>query len=191
MRKVVLPYPPSANKLWKPIGPGRLIKTPEYRAWMAEASWVADMAARDQGQVRGAYKLTILACPPSLNRRRDVGNLEKSTSDALVKGGLVEDDSLCQEITIRWASLDDPGLLVQVKPTEVIQCTPLNTSAKSGLSSRPSKKEPPSAGTGQTSGLSLTAAEFRKMWRTGFLSIQASKKLTKALTRTRRRRGDT
>lgn len=123
MTKISLPYPPSANKLWKPVGYGRMIKTAEYRLWMKEAAWIAAMAARDQGQLLGPYKLLILACP-TLKRCRDVDNIVKPTSDA-IKNLLVEDDSLCQEITVRWTALDEPGLMVHVEPTEAIPCRPL------------------------------------------------------------------
>lgn len=118
--KLMLPYPPSANKLWKPVAAGKMPRTPEYRAWMTEASWLAALAAREQGRIRGTYKVLVEVCPPSLKRRRDLDNLLKATSDALVKGGVVEDDSLCQEITVRWTVLDEPGLMVTIEPVRVL-----------------------------------------------------------------------
>lgn len=116
--KLFLPYPPSANKLWKPVASGRMVTTPAYKAWMAEAAWLAAMAARDSGRLIGTYKLLIEASPPTLKRRRDVDNIAKPTSDAIVKGGLVQDDSLCQEITVRWTVLEEPGLMVHVEPSD-------------------------------------------------------------------------
>ncbi len=58
------------------------------------------------GQVRGrkhlgAYKLTILAIRPD-KRKRDLGNLEKAVSDILVSQNIIEDDSFCEWLEVKW-----------------------------------------------------------------------------------------
>jgi crossover junction endodeoxyribonuclease RusA len=192
---IVLPYPPSANKLWKPIGRGKMVRTPEYKAWMGEAAWVVAMAARDQGQLIGPYRILIKVCPPTLNRRRDVGNIEKATSDAIVKGGMVEDDSLCQEIAVRWTALDEPGLMVEINATAATPCTPLSTSGRSTRSLRPSEPEGPFAldftKARPAIGSNLTAAQYREMLLRGSFKTLASKRRQTVSSRAPRKRGDT
>lgn len=68
--------------------------------WRKLAMW--QIAGQAKGRKHlGAYKLTILAVRPD-KRRRDLGNLEKSVSDILVSQGIVEDDSLCEWLEIKW-----------------------------------------------------------------------------------------
>jgi crossover junction endodeoxyribonuclease RusA len=60
------------------------------------------LAGQAKGQkIIGAYKLTILAVRPD-KRRRDLGNLEKAVSDILVSQNIIEDDSLCEWLEVRW-----------------------------------------------------------------------------------------
>jgi len=93
---VEIPYPPSANRLWRQFK-GRTIKSADYRVWITEA-------ALRIGQVQtitGPYVVIFDATRPD-NRRRDLDNLLKAASDALTACKVVEDDSLCQSLTIRW-----------------------------------------------------------------------------------------
>lgn len=116
---VRLPFPPSANRLWRNVR-GRTIRSAEYDAWLEKASWevrrVVSMQ-HDRKGVQGPYGLTILACPPD-RRKRDLGNLEKAVSDALAKGGAVQDDSLAQTISLEWAA-GEPGVVVTAMETKL------------------------------------------------------------------------
>jgi crossover junction endodeoxyribonuclease RusA len=119
--RVFLPYPPSANKLRRISFDGQFRSTKVYRDWMAEAQWIVALAVRDgrgigYGKLPGTYRLDAVAMPPKANRSRDLDNLLKATCDALKRGGAIEDDSLCQEISLRWGELDGPGILVEVQP---------------------------------------------------------------------------
>jgi crossover junction endodeoxyribonuclease RusA len=136
--RVFLPYPPSVNKLWKPIARGKLVRTPAYRSWMNDAVWVVFLAFRDQGPVRGEYALNVWLHPKSVRRLRDIENFLKAPSDALVKGGAIEDDSLCQDLRVRWGSFDDPGVLLDIEPC------PSQTSHADGNARSPSGNEPKS-----------------------------------------------
>jgi crossover junction endodeoxyribonuclease RusA len=136
--RVFLPYPPSVNKLWKPIARGKLVRTPAYRSWMNDAVWVVFLAVRDQGPVRGEYALNVWLHPKSVRRLRDIENFLKAPSDALVKGGAIEDDSLCQDLRVRWGSFDDPGVLLDIEPC------PSQTSHADGNARSPSGNEPKS-----------------------------------------------
>ena len=68
--------------------------------------------------VLGIYKLTIEAVRPD-KRRRDIDNLIKAVSDVLQATGLIEDDSLCQEVTAKWVK-NGPEMLVIVEKIDVV-----------------------------------------------------------------------
>jgi crossover junction endodeoxyribonuclease RusA len=117
---ISLPYPPSANRLWRFV-PGKRtpLRSEEYRAWLKEATWAAKAAClrtHDRKGVVGPYALNISACPPD-RRKRDLGNLVKAIEDGLKAGGAIEDDSLCQEIMLRWAP-DVSGIKATIMSTQ-------------------------------------------------------------------------
>lgn len=64
----------------------------------------------------GMYKLTLLAVKPD-RRRRDIGNLEKAVNDALVAAKVVDDDSMCHWIDMRWVE-KGPECLAIVEPMD-------------------------------------------------------------------------
>jgi crossover junction endodeoxyribonuclease RusA len=113
---VDLPYPPSANKLWRYVG-GRPIKSAHYRAWLHEAATLVVLAVRAD-IIEGPYALYIRAGRPD-NRRRDIDNLIKPISDALTHGGAVRDDCNCQRIEAEWVS-DLSGIRVRVLSTKEV-----------------------------------------------------------------------
>jgi crossover junction endodeoxyribonuclease RusA len=100
---LTLPYPPSANALWRSFN-GRNIASRSYRAWTTAA--LAEIAAqKPPATIQGDYWLMLIAGRPD-RRRRDLGNLEKPVSDALVKAGVIADDCNATEILLAWS--DDP-----------------------------------------------------------------------------------
>jgi len=71
--------------------------------WRKLAMW--QIAGQSKGRKHtGAYKLTILAVKPD-KRKRDLGNLEKAVSDILVSQNIVEDDSLCEWLEVKWVDV--------------------------------------------------------------------------------------
>lgn len=113
MIRLSLPYPPSVNGLTFNASKGR-VKTPEYRAWIEEAS----IAIKDTHRLGiGAYYLSICARRPD-KRRRDLGNIEKAVSDLLVMHGVVEDDCLAERITLQWDAGMKEECVVLVIPAE-------------------------------------------------------------------------
>jgi crossover junction endodeoxyribonuclease RusA len=89
MRDLVIPYPPSANKIWRRVGPrtllsraGRLYRRDVHAALLAQGS----------PHVRGRLAVFIRLHPPD-RRRRDIDNTIKPLLDALQHGGLFNDDS--------------------------------------------------------------------------------------------------
>jgi crossover junction endodeoxyribonuclease RusA len=98
---LTLPYPPSANRLWRNVK-GKTLKSGHYRLWLTEAGW----SVREQRpkSIPGAYRLTISAVRPD-NRARDIDNLIKPISDLLKAAGVIEDDSLAKSVFAIWADV--------------------------------------------------------------------------------------
>lgn len=100
MITLVLPFPPSVNRLWRASKGGGVYRSAKYSDWRRLAMW--QIAGQSKGKkIEGPYKLTILAVRPD-KRKRDLGNLEKAISDILVSQKIVEDDYLCEWIVARW-----------------------------------------------------------------------------------------
>ena len=106
-----LPYPPSANRLWRTYR-GRVCKSREYKDWLV----VAGFAARSQGltEVVGPYKISINATRPD-KRRRDLDNIIKPVSDLMQSIGVIKNDSDCELLTARWLTTGD-GVNVRIEP---------------------------------------------------------------------------
>lgn len=101
---LTLPYPPSANRLWR-NSRGRMHKSTEYSNWLNHAGYVA--RSQRPGKVSGPYQLWIRAVAPD-KRRRDLGNLEKPLSDLLQSLGVIDDDSNARAIHLEWADAGEP-----------------------------------------------------------------------------------
>jgi crossover junction endodeoxyribonuclease RusA len=114
-----LPYPPTANNLFRDAvgknGRRFRVRSSGYLAWLQSASDRISMAGKE-ARVAGPYTMTVHAGKPD-RRRRDVENLLKPISDALVNGGIVEDDSLCQRVSAEWMP-GVTGVRVLVLPTK-------------------------------------------------------------------------
>lgn len=96
--RMALPWPPSTNALWRsPKGLGRVIKSEKGRAYESRVRDVLVANRVPCQYVGGRLKLTMLLHPPDA-RRRDMDNTLKATLDALVKWGVLHDDSCVQEI---------------------------------------------------------------------------------------------
>lgn len=95
-----LPFPPSANRLWRAFR-GRQIKSAEYRAWLLKAQAAIESACIG-GSIPGAYHLEIHATRPD-RRARDLDNLIKPLSDSLAAAGLVLNDSKAASIFAAWS----------------------------------------------------------------------------------------
>ena len=113
MIRLILPYPPSVNRLWRATKTGRVYSSPKYKEWRGHALWAIKEQCRTL-RVTGMYKMTLLAVRPD-RRKRDIGNLEKAVSDVLTAAQVVEDDSLCGWIDMRWVE-KGPECLIIVEP---------------------------------------------------------------------------
>jgi crossover junction endodeoxyribonuclease RusA len=113
MVSVDLPFPPSANRLWRYVG-GRPIKSADYRAWLEEAAQIVAIAKTRR--TVGPFGLSVQVGRKD-KRKRDIDNFLKPLLDAIQAGGAVEDDSDCEHLEMRWRP-ELPGVRVRVLPTK-------------------------------------------------------------------------
>ena len=111
---LTLPYPPSANRLWRNIR-GKTLKSVVYRAWLIEAGQV--LFLQKPASVTGQYRLMVIATRPD-QRARDIDNLIKPTLDLLENLQIVEDDSDCQMVSARWVTAGE-GVTIIVEQAGV------------------------------------------------------------------------
>ncbi len=96
MIEIELPYPPSANRLYRHAGHRTLISR-EGRRYRERVC--AILAGLGLGAFRGPLHLQIEAFPPD-RRRRDADNLQKCLLDSLQHAGLYADDSQIKKLEI-------------------------------------------------------------------------------------------
>ena len=101
---VSLPFPLGVNNLYLNLpGRGRVL-SPKYRAWQTETQWM--LIEQGPSRIAGPFHASILVSRPD-KRKRDIDGLVKCCLDAIVKAGIVEDDSLAESVSIAWA----PGIV--------------------------------------------------------------------------------
>lgn len=97
-----LPYPPTTNNLFINVRRGR-IRSQKYDSWIQEAGCeiMRQRPRKIDGPVSLNYEFQEVH---KVNRKRDLGNLEKATTDLLVKHGIIEadDGSIVREIALKW-----------------------------------------------------------------------------------------
>lgn len=110
MVTLTLPFPPSVNNLFINAGRKR-VRSPKYRAWADEA-YALILAQRSvyrqSGKgiaVPGPVKLLYEFQEGQDKRKRDIGNLEKATTDCLVEHQIIEadDNTIVRAIDLRWS----------------------------------------------------------------------------------------
>lgn len=116
--RVVLSLPPTANHLRMSVR-GRLITSPEYRAWTELAGY--ELLTQHPKKMLGTVGVSIQVRPPKLKRNRDLDNFAcfKGCLDLLVKHGIIEGDD-SRYVRYLSASWDDiaiePGVVITIKP---------------------------------------------------------------------------
>lgn len=111
--RLTLPYPPSANKRLRPIGPGRAILTKAANAYRSNVHAAAVLQGIGAPHLAVPLVLSILATEPLLKRTRDLDNLLKVPLDALKWCGVLDDDRWIKTLHVDW--LEPPagaGLLL-------------------------------------------------------------------------------
>lgn len=108
--RIRLPWPPSANDIWRT----RIVR-PREGKWfpsvylseeaVAYRQKVERVIQKEFGDITGTrsrLRVTLVACAPD-RRKRDLTNLLKATEDALTESRLWEDDSQIDEQSQTWA----------------------------------------------------------------------------------------
>ena len=95
-----LPYPPSANRLWRNVG-RKTLKSEEYRIWERDA--LTSIMTQRRSRFDGPYTLRIEIGRPD-NRARDIDNLIKPLNDILATAGVVRNDADTQRVEASWVS---------------------------------------------------------------------------------------
>lgn len=116
--------PPSANAMRSHFvddGKVKSTKSKAYAAWKKSAAW--EIAAARAGRIEGPYRLYIAVQRDWRTKRaRDIDNIIKPVSDALVAAGVVTDDSLAEEVRAKWAdNLGGPAVVASLEPAEVAE----------------------------------------------------------------------
>lgn len=101
---LVLPYPVSTNDLWKAgrnrtTQRSRIVSTDRYATWIQAAG--NELQTQRPGRIIGKYTLDMMLERKS--GRRDLSNTVKAVEDLLVRHKVIEDDSLCEEVRLRWS----------------------------------------------------------------------------------------
>lgn len=99
MTSIVLPYPPSVNRYWRQFR-GRAILSAEARAYHARCLSIVRAVGTP-----GPIQVHLIAYPPD-KRRRDLDNILKAINDALVRCGLIDDDSMIRRQCQEWGPVD-------------------------------------------------------------------------------------
>ena len=105
-----MPWPPSANHYRAPNGRGGHILTSRARAYHDLVAMQLKRISRS-GAISHPCRVHVVAHPPD-RLRRDLMNLEKVSSDSLVRCGVLEDDRWIVSYAIEWGPLIRGGLLV-------------------------------------------------------------------------------
>lgn len=101
--------PPSANRM-NGHGRGRVYRTKAYERWLNAAGNI--IKSQKPAGIVGPYKLSIQAARP--NKRRDLDNIIKGTSDLLQIVGVIANDCHCELLTARWVSQGE-GMSIRVE----------------------------------------------------------------------------
>lgn len=107
-----LPWGPTANMHWRHVmirGSPRVLLSEEGRAYRQTVGLLLMQAGRPK--LFGRLAVIYDAYPPD-RRRRDIGNLEKPLTDALMHAGLFDDDEQIDDLHIRRRPMHPGGRII-------------------------------------------------------------------------------
>jgi crossover junction endodeoxyribonuclease RusA len=101
-----LPYPPSVNQYWRRFR-GRMVLSKAAQAYRkAVAAAVLEHWGYSRRKPIAAGVAIRLTVHPPDRRRRDLDNVLKAVLDAVVKAGIMEDDSQVERLSLAWGTVD-------------------------------------------------------------------------------------
>lgn len=98
MVTLTLKLPPSVNALYRNVARVGRVKTAAYRSWVTAAHYSIIAQAIPPRLVEPPYHISIRL---PLRMRGDASNRVKAIEDALVKAGVLSDDSRVYALTVR------------------------------------------------------------------------------------------
>lgn len=121
MTPVLLPYPPSANRLWRNVR-GRMIPSADALAWKREAAW--RVAAAGVRPLAGDVAVAIVLHPRQTAKgaasktRIDIDNPIKPLLDALQGVAFANDRQVVHVQSTLGHAIPNGGLSVSIKSQE-------------------------------------------------------------------------
>lgn len=94
------PFPPSTNHLFANVAGRGRIKSEAYRTWINAAGW--DVAKARPGKISGHINLKLTFCESKRRSNSDLSNRIKAVEDLLVRHGVIDDDSLVDDLHVLW-----------------------------------------------------------------------------------------
>lgn len=119
-----IPFPTSTNRLWTMAG-RRMILSAEYRTWKKQAGLavIENGSWRNRVAMPGHFMALVMLDSArrvtSKGRAKDADNHAKACLDFAQSMGLVSDDALCDEITVRWVPTHEAPTGCRLKLTSV------------------------------------------------------------------------
>lgn len=117
MTTLTLPYPPSTNRLWRHQA-GRVMASPEAKAWKHQAAWIARAAGLTP--IAGPVAMDVTLHPKLTSKGRasrariDLDNALKAGLDALQGIAYADDKQITRLSAALGYPLPDGGLTVHV-----------------------------------------------------------------------------
>lgn len=91
------------------------IKTKDYATWFNAFAWDVRASMARQSPIKGPYTIDITIDRSKRHPLADIGNFEKVTQDALQACNVIENDKLCERVSIGWG-LAGGGVEIEIRP---------------------------------------------------------------------------
>lgn len=124
MMTLLLPYPPSVNRLWRFSGP-RMYRTKVYAEWADEASRILRSQNTPAKPIDYPIAMELAVGRPD-KRKRDIDNVNKAVLDLLEAIEVVENDHYIHDLRSYWSE-EVSGVQVMIKDYEESKQTRLLT----------------------------------------------------------------
>jgi Holliday junction resolvase RusA-like endonuclease len=126
---IVLPLPPTTNKLWAPVRTrtgARMVKRAASADWAAQARRL--VAQQSPAMIAGPFRAVILL-PEG---RFDIDGPIKSLLDACQAGGAIKNDKHCRSLHVDFDASREGTALVELIPIPPPQRQPVRTKGHAG-----------------------------------------------------------